>query len=372
MMKTALVYDWLVTVAGGERTLQAVHELFPSPIYTLVHDRKALSQSVWHDKEIFSSTLQNIPFAPKFFRNLLPFFPRAIEQFDLREYDVVLSCSHAVAKGVLTHADQLHICYCYTPMRYAWDMYWEYVGGLNGVKKAIVKQVLHRLREWDFASSQRVDSFVAISSHIARRIKKTYGREAAVIYPPVATHLIRLEENKEDFYLAASRMVPYKKIDLIVEAFGAMPDKKLVVVGDGPEMKKIKAKARKNVDILGYQEDSVLRELMGKAKGFVFAAEEDFGIVPVEAQAAGTPVIAFGKGGSLETVREGKTGVFFEKQTVGSIVGAVKNFEQRTFDPHVIRRHAECFSEARFKKEFKNFVTEKWEAYCENRNFSRW
>ena len=368
-MNTALVYDWLVTIAGGEKTLQAVRDLFPSPIFTLVYDPKLLSLPEWGDAVIKASCLQKLPFAAKWFRNLLPLFPRAIESFDLSSYDVVVSCSHSVAKGALTHSNQLHICYCFTPMRYAWDLHWDYMSSLGGIKRVFAERALHRLRGWDFASSFRVDSFVAISSHVARRIRKVYGREAKVIYPPVATHLIKTEENKEEFYLTAGRLVPYKRVDLIVEAFGAMPKKKLLVVGDGPEMKKVKAKAGKNVEILGCLQDSLLRELMAKAKAFIFAAEEDFGIAPVEAQAAGTPVIAFGRGGVLETVTPGKTGLFFAKQSVESIVRAVEDFEQRTFDPREIGKSAGRFSEARFKEEFKSFVKEKWEAFCEDRHF---
>ena len=370
-MKTALIYDWLVTVAGGEKTLQAVYELFPSPIFTLLHDKKALKGTLWDQTKIVTSSLQKLPFASKIFRHCLPIFPRMIEQFDLKDYDIVLSCSHSVAKGALTHASQMHICYCYTPMRYAWDLYWEYLKNLSGVKKRAAKWALHRLREWDFISAQRVDHFIAISSHVARRIRKTYGREAAVIYPPVATHLIKAEENKEEFFLTASRLVSYKKVDLIVDAFGAMPDKKLVVVGEGPEMKSVKKKAKRNVEILDYQEENVLRELMGKAKALVFAAEEDFGITPVEAQAAGTPVIAFGRGGALETVIHEITGVFFNEQTVNGIVNAVKEFERITFNPYFISEHAQKFNEMHFKSAFKKFVNEKWEAFCEDCNFSR-
>ncbi len=371
-MQTALIYDWLVTQGGGEKVLEAIEELFPSPVFTLVYDRLAFAHTNWAKKRVIPSGLQKIPFAPRVFRNFLPFFPSIIEQIDLRGYDVVISCSHAIAKGVLTRSDQLHICYCYTPMRYAWDLYWEYMHEMHGIKRRIAKHVLHRLRNWDVLSAQRVDAFVAISSYVAKRIQKTYRRNARVIFPPVATHLIPLQIHKENFFLTASRLVPYKKIDLIVEAFGAMPDKRLVVAGDGPELKKIKSKATSNVEVLGHLPEPKLRTLMGQAKGFLLASEEDFGIAAVEAQAAGTPVIAYGKGGALETVLAGKTGLFFKEQTIESIVQAVQEFERFEMDAKEIRSHAEMFSYQRFAKEFTSFVNEEWEAFCENSRTRRW
>jgi glycosyltransferase involved in cell wall biosynthesis len=225
---------------------------------------------------------------------------------------------------------------------------------------------LHYLRNWDIASLNRVDHFAAISHYIAARIKKTYGREATVIYPPVDTGLIPFQPIKEEFYLTVSRMVPYKKIDMIVEAFSLMPDKRLVVIGEGPEMKKIKSTAGRNVEILGHQSDDVIRNLMGQAKAFLFAAEEDFGIVVVEAQAAGTPVIALGKGAALETVKRDQTGLFFNEQTIGSLIDAIERFEMRDFDPAAIRSHADKFNRERFKREFKQFVETKREQFHEN------
>ncbi len=355
-MKTALVYDWLVTMGGGEKTLGAIAELYPSPIYTLVHDVDRLKGTSFAQAEVHSSFLQKMPFAKKGYRYYLPLFPLAIEQLDLRGYDLVISTSHAVAKGALTHAGQLHLCYCLTPMRYAWDLTHRYLEGLSGVQKMLAKCALHYLRNWDIASLNRVDHFAAISHYIARRIEKVYGKKATVIYPPVDTHLIELQTQKEDFFVTASRMVPYKNIDLIVEAFSYLPDQKLVVIGDGPDMPKIKKKAGKNVEILGYQSDSVVRDYLKRAKGFLFAAEEDFGIVVVEAQAAGTPVIALGKGAALETVVNGKTGIFFEAPTVQHLTEAVHRFLRHEFDPAQIREHACRFGKERFKIEFKQFV----------------
>lgn len=287
--------------------------------------------------------------------------PLAIEQFDLSGYDLIISSSHAVAKGVLTNSNQLHISYCYTPMRYAWDLHHQYLKEANldrGIKGLIAKVILHYIRIWDLTTANRVNHFVTLSNYIAKRIKKVYGRDSVVIYPPVDLEKFHIGNKRENFFLTASRIVPYKKIDLIVEAFSKIPDKKLIVIGDGPDFEKIKKKARKNVELLGYQKDEVLKEYLQKAQAFVFAAEEDFGILPVEAQACGTPVIAYGRGGALETVIENKTGIFFNEQTVESLIEAVNVFEknQDKFDLNEIRKNAERFSKERFKREFKEFV----------------
>ena len=289
-------------------------------------------------------------------------FPLAVEQFDLRDFELVISTSHAVAKGALTHPHQLHICYCFTPMRYAWDLYHEYLEPLKGLKRLLAKTSLHRLRQWDLLSSQRVDHFIAISHYIASRIKKYYGREATVIYPPVDTDHFEISSLKENYYITCSRLVPYKKIDVIVEAFSKLPDRRLVVIGDGPEMAKIKSKASsKNTEFLGYQPDEIYRALLAKAKAFLFMAEEDFGIAPIEAQAAGIPVIAYGKGGALETIIPDTTGIFFERQTPDALINAIKEFEKKEdlFFPEIIKAHAEAFNEERFKQEFKSFVDQK-------------
>lgn len=371
-MKTALVHDWLVGVGGGERCLEAIYALFPAPIYTLVKDEKKIQGMGFAQTELHASFIQKLPRARISYRNYLPFFPLAIEQFDLSEYDLILSTSHAVAKGVLSSAEQLHLCYCFTPMRYAWDLTHTYLEELGAFRGLCARLALKSLRAWDISSQGRVDHFAAISNHIARRIKKIYGRESAIIYPPVATHLFSLGK-KEEYYITASRLVPYKKIDLIVETFAQMPEKKLLVIGDGPEMGKVKAKAAKNIEILGHLQDSLFRELLAKAKAFVFAAEEDFGIVVVEAQAAGVPVIALGRGAALETVIEDRTGLFFPDQTVESLAVAIEDFERKQdrFDPMAIKAHAELFSEERFKREFQLFVKQKLEEFYENRHPGR-
>lgn len=357
-MKTALIHDWLVTLAGAEKVLQAIYELYPSPIYTLLQDPARLKGSFLEEAEIHSSFLQKFPRAKKKYRSYLPFFPMAIESHDIRAADLLISSSHAVAKGVMTRPGQVHICYCHTPMRYAWDLTHEYIEQCHGLKKMVLKMILHYLRMWDVTSSSRVDMYIANSKFVAKRIKKYYGREAKVIYPPVDVNLIPLQHVKENFYLTASRFVPYKRIDLIVEAFAKMPEKRLIVVGEGPDEDKIKTKALENVQFLGRVDTPRLHDLMGKAKGFVFAAHEDFGIIPVEAQAAGTPVIAFGKGGALETVKPGITGHFFSEQTANSLINAIEEFEAMSFDPETIRAHAMQFSKGRFSREFTQAVTE--------------
>ena len=366
-IKSAIIHDWLVSaVGGGEKSLQAIHGLFPSPIYTLLKSEAGLKGTYFEGLDIHTSFIQKLPFAEKKYRTYLPFFPLAIEQFDLSRYDLVLSSSHCVAKGVICHPDQLHISYCYTPIRYAWDLMNQYLTESRldrGVKGALARLVLHYIRGWDTHSSHRVDEYVAISHYIARRIKKFYGREATVIYPPVDISFFQAGEKREEYYVTASRMVPYKRIDLIVEAFSHMPDKKLIVIGSGPDEEKIRKKAKNNIELLGYQPDHVLRSYLQKAKGFVFAAIEDFGILPVEAMACGTPVIGLGQGALCETVKENISGLFFDEQTVPSLCAAVERFEKMEFDPLVVRRQAEQFSEENFRSQFQEFVLEKYAAF---------
>ncbi len=370
-MKTAVVYDWLTTVGGGEKTLEAILEAFPSPIHTLLYNPAAFKGLFSIEQSIQTSFIQNLPFSSRLYRNYFPLFPLGVEQFNLSAYDVVLSVSHAVAKGALTTSSQLHLCYCFTPIRYAWDLTHDYLQGTRGIQKLLAQFFLHKIRNWDITSLGRVDHFATLSHYIAKRIKKVYGRESTVIYPPVDVEKIPFCSKKEEFYLTVSRMVPYKRIDLIVEAFSHFPNKRLIVVGDGPEMKKIRAKSSKNVELLGWQSDEIIHALMGRAKGFLFAAEEDFGIVVVEAQAAGTPVIALGKGAALETVIANQTGIFFPEQTRASLCQAIEEFEKKDFDPTAIAEHAKQFGRARFIKEFTEFVTEKYQAFHEIHHSSR-
>ncbi len=368
--RIALVHDWFTVNGGAEKVTKEIYGILnKGDFYSLVDffnnkDR----EHILGGQKSNTSFIQKLPWAKTKYRSYLPLFPLAIEQFDLSQYDIIVSSSYSVAKGVLTNANQLHICYCHSPMRYAWDLYHQYLNEANltsGIKSWVAKYLLHKIRIWDVVSANRVDYFIANSSYIAKRIKKIYNRDAVVIYPPVNTDDFELVEEKEDFYLTASRMVPYKKMDLIVEAFSEMPDKRLIVIGDGPEFKKIKAKTTKNIILLGYQSFEILKEHMQKACAFVFAAEEDFGIVPVEAQACGTPVIAFGKGGSLETVVDGKTGVLFYEQTTAAIKEAIYFFEKNReqFSSLKIREHSLKFSTTRFAKEMKQYITEKISAH---------
>ncbi len=307
--------------------------------------------------------MQRLPKARSAFRNYLPLMPLAVEQFDLSAYDLVISSNHAVAKGVITGPGQVHISYVHTPIRYAWDLQHQYLreSGLEkGLKAWIARLSLHYLRLWDSRTAHGVDAFLANSKYVARRIRKTYGRDSQVVYPPVDIARFTMRTDKEDFYLAASRMVPYKRMPMIVEAFAAMPKRQLVVIGDGPQLERVKALARdtSNVTLLGYQPTEVLADYMARARAFVFAAEEDFGITPVEAQACGTPVIAYRKGGVLETVIENLTGLFFDEQEVQSVIDSVKRFEkiQRDFDPLRIRENALRFRQERFQHEFLEFM----------------
>lgn len=365
-MKVAIIHEWLASYAGSERVLEQIINMFPeAELFCIVDFLPDGQRQFLKGKQPTTSFIQKLPFAKKEFRIYLPLMPLAVEQFDLSNYDLVISSSHAVAKGVLTGPDQLHISYIHSPMRYAWDMQSQYLENFDlnkGLKSWAAKWILHKMRLWDNRTSNGVDVFVANSQFIAKRIWKVYHREAQVIYPPVDIDAFTLNENKEDFYLTASRMVPYKKIDLIVSAFTQMPDKKLIVIGDGPEYRKIKSLAGNNIVFLGYQSFEILKDYMQRAKAFVFAAEEDFGIIPVEAQACGTPVIAFGKGGVLETVNDlehpSPTGVFFREQSLSSLIAGIKLFEKEghKISPSNCRENSLRFSCERFIKEFKELV----------------
>jgi len=364
-MKIAIVHDWLVTYAGAERVLEQIINLFPdADLYSLIDFLPKEKRFFIKNKKVNTSFIQYLPFAKKKYRSYLPFFPYAIERFDLSEYELIISVSHCVAKGVKTNKSQKHICICCSPVRYAWDLREQYLKETKldkGFKSILANFILDRIKNWDIKTIDRVTDYVAISKYIADRIKRNYNKNSTVIYPPVDVNKFELYEKKEDFYLTASRMVPYKKIDLIVETFSKIPEKKLVVIGDGPEFDKIKKLAGKNIELLGYQEDKILKDYMKRAKAFVFAAEEDFGIVPVEAQACGTPVIAYGKGGAVETVVENKTGLFFYRQDVDSLIECVEKFEKiyEKFDFKEIRKNSERFSVERFRKEFIEFVKDK-------------
>ncbi len=368
-MKMALVHDWFTAPGGAEKCVQSMLSIWDEvDIYSLVDFlEKEDKEIILKDKCVSTSFIQNLPFSKKHYRNYFPLFPFAIEQHDLSGYDLILSSSHSYAKGVLSHADQLHISYMYTPARYAWDLYYQYLRAEkleSGLKGLVAKYILHRLRMWDISTANRVDHYIAISETVADRIYKIYRRYSVVIYPPVDIEKYALHEEKEDYYIVVSRLVSYKQVKLIVEAFSKL-GKRLLVIGDGPEMAAIKAVATNNIEILGVQPIGALVGYMQKAKALVFAAEDDFGIAPVEAQACGTPVICFAKGGARETVADGKTGVYFHDQTVQEIVEAVKRFEMiyDIFEPEIIRENALKFNKDRFEKEIEQFVSEKYQMF---------
>ncbi|MBD0905632.1 Putative Glycosyltransferase [Klebsiella grimontii] len=379
-LSIGIVADWFVTYAGSEKIVAEFIELFPdSELYSVVDFLSKENKLYFKNKEITTTFIQNLPFAKKKYQTYLPLMPFAIEQLDVSKHDIILSSSHAVAKGILTGPDQLHISYVHSPIRYAWDLQHQYLreAGLSrGLKATLARWFLHKIRLWDCRTANGVDHFIANSEFIARRIKKVYGREADVIYPAVDVERFALQTNKQDYYMTASRMVPYKRMDLIVEAFSHMPTRKLVVIGDGPEMNKIKSKATSNIEILGYQPNDVMQKYMSEAKAFVFAAEEDFGITPVEAQACGTPVIAYGKGGALETIipigKDHPTGLFFYKQDVQSLVEAISKFESSSdfILAENCRENALKFSVERFRTEIKHYVEQKWKDFEDSKKVS--
>jgi len=380
-MRVAIIHDWLVVYAGAERVLEQMLACYPdADLFSLVDFLPAGQRDFIRNKPVTTSFIQRLPRARKKYRGYLPLMPLAVEQFDLSGYDLVISSNHAVAKGVLTSPDQLHVCYVNSLMRYAWDLQHQYLLESNldrGPKGWVARAILHYIRLWDIRTAYGVDAFVANSAFTARIISKTYRRESTLIYPPVDASAFPLRPDKEDFYVTASRMVPYKKVDLIVEAFSAMPDKRLVVIGDGPDFAKIKAKAGTNIELLGFfASREVLRDHLQRARAFVFAAAEPFGIAPLEAQACGTPVIAFGKGGALETIiplpeaecaapSPAPTGVFFNEQSVAAIIAAVERFEREgaAITPEACRENALRFAPERFRAEFTALVEREWAAF---------
>jgi glycosyltransferase involved in cell wall biosynthesis len=374
-MRIAIVHDWLVTYAGAERVLDQILLLYPeADLYAVCDFVPDAQRTFLQGRTPRTTFIQRLPWARRKYRSYLPLMPLAIEQLDLSGYDLVISSSHAVAKGVLTGPDQLHLSLVYSPMRYAWELQHQYLREARltrGLKSWLARWQLHKLRIWDQRTAHGVDHFVGISHYIKRRIRKAYGRDASVVYPPVAVDSFALQRAKQDFYLTASRMVPYKRMELIVRAFARMPSRKLVVIGDGPERKAIAdaAQGHANIELRGRVEDAELAAAMGAARAFVFAAEEDFGIAPLEAQACGTPVIAYGRGGVRETVRgldaAQPTGVFFDEQTEDALIATVERFEREghVITPQACRANAERFSPERFRREFSALVEREWVAF---------
>lgn len=374
--KIAVTHDWLLEYAGAERVLEQILKVTgpQSDVFTNVVDKNELPFLKNH--KVTESFISQLPFGRTHYRKYLPLMPFAVEQWDMNPYDLVVSSSYAVAKGFISHPDQLHISYVHSPIRYAWDMQHQYLEEANinsGIKGWITKYLLHRIRKWDVNTANQVDYFIANSKFIQRRIQKVYRRDSTVIYPSVDVKGFKLQKDKDDYYVTVSRLVPYKKTSLMIRAFNQMPGKKLYVIGGGPDLEEMRKLANENVEVLGYVEQAEMVSYVQNARAFVYAAKEDFGIVPLEAQACGTPVIAYGKGGLAETVmpfKEGNnkaTGILYNEQTEDQLIEAVEEFERKEheFDFEFIRQHAEFFGPERFRSELASFIEEKWDTFSE-------
>lgn len=377
--KLAVVHEWLTDLGGSEAVTAEVLGLWPQArLYALFNFLKESDRQDFGRYNITTTFLQNLPGMHRRFWYWLWLMPNAIESLDLREHDLILSSSHAFAKGVLTNAEQLHVSYVHSPMRYAWDMHHEYMadyGFDKGLKSLLVRRMFSRLRQWDRQTANNVDLFIANSAYVARRIWRTYRRKSLVIHPPVDVEQIPYSENKEDFYLTVSRLVSYKRVDMIVDAFSTLPNKRLLVIGDGPELQRLKQRATPNIEFCGHLDDLTMHGILRRARAFVFAAREDFGITPVEAQAAGTPVIAFGKGGAQETVigqntASGQTGIFYPEQTPASLIEGIHAFEAscERILPSACRTQAEHFSRSNFQSRMRAAVNRSWELWQSGRS----
>ena len=360
-MKVALVHYWLVGMRGGEKVLEALCELYPdADIYTHVVDPDNISDRL-KQHTIHTTFISKLPRAVKWYQKYLPFMPMALEQIDLTGYDLIISSESGPAKGVITRPDALHVCYCHTPMRYVWDMYHTYLLEMGPATRWLMRLIIHYLKMWDFTTASRVDQFVSNSSYVASRIRKFYRRDADVVCPPVAVDDFQPSAEKEDVYLMVGQLAGYKRADLAVEAFN-QTGRQLVIIGEGEQYEQLKAIAKPNVKIMGRQPFSVIKDYFAKSRALIFPGIEDFGIVPLEATASGTPVIAFAEGGALETVKEGETGVFFYEQSADALNAALDQFESdnKTWDAQVLRDWAYEFRGERFKAEFKAVVDREW------------
>ena len=354
--RIAFILDALPAIGGGEKTLFAALEVFPhADIFTLTYNQKAFAETPIASRKIFTSYLNRVPFAQTHHRLLLPLMPAAIERFDLCQYDVVVAFSYAVAHGMRVRDGAQHLCYMYTPMRYAWSNI--NLDGTHSRKNPLVDLAMQKFRRWDRSAAARVHEFAAISYGIAGRIQAAYQREARVLYPPVEVERFSVSGQRGDYFVTLSRLVPHKRVDLVIEAFSSLK-LPLKVIGDGPERNRLQRRAGHNIEFLGYQSENAVARLLGNARGFVSAAEEDFGIAIVEAQAAGCPVIVYRGGGAVETVIEGETGLFFEKQSAQSLIEAVQAFQDSThsFRAGIMVDNARRFSKERFKRSFQQFV----------------
>jgi len=361
--KVAIVCDWLTDMGGAERVILALHKLYPNaPIYTSIYNRVNLPQ--FSEADVRTSFLQSMPGAKHRHQRYLAQMPLAFESFDLDDYDVVISSSHSCAKGVITKPDTLHVSYCHSPPRYLWDGSHQYVNEYPWpkiLKKTLIPSILHHLRIWDRAAADRVDLYVANSHYVASRIEKYYRHDSRVIHPPVELQPFEVVE-KDDYYLAVGRLIPYKRFDLIVQAFNELK-RPLKIVGVGNQLKKLQKLASSNVEFLGMVSEESLHSYYKYAKALIFPQVEDFGITPLEAMGAGCPVIAYGAGGALETVKDKESGLFFDEQTVESLGEAVRTFEAMHFDPAVVRAQAEKFDSEVFAREFADFVDDAWQKW---------
>ncbi|MEM9761876.1 MAG: glycosyltransferase [Pseudomonadota bacterium] len=362
-MRTAIVHYWLVGMRGGEAVLEELLHCYPeADIYTHVYDAEQVSERI-RERSVTETFVGRLPGARRHHALYLPFMPRALEELDLTGYDLVISSESGPAKGVIAHPDATHVCYCHSPMRYLYDHYPQYRETLGPLKRALFSHLAHKLRQWDVTTAARVDQFVANSQFIARRIARVYGREAAVVHPPVDLARFRSVSApvRDGGYLVVSQLVPYKRIDLAVEAFRRL-GLPLTVAGDGPMAERLAAEAPDHVRFLGRVDDATLTALYARARGLIFPGEEDFGIVPVEAMAAGCPVIAYGRGGACDTVLDGQTGVLFHEQTPEALVAAVQRFETMHLPAERVAAGAEHFSAARFREGFEAEVARAMEA----------
>ncbi|MCI7478574.1 MAG: glycosyltransferase [Selenomonadales bacterium] len=371
-MSVAIVCDWLITYTGYERVIEQVLTAYPeADVFALVNYVPKKQRDFLMNKKITTTFIQDLPTSDATgFKKFLPLMPLAIEQLDVTSYDLVISVSQGFAKGVITGPNQMHISYVYSPLRRAWDFQFQYLretDNNSGISGWITKLGLNYLRQWDYRSAHNVDFMVASSYFSARRMKKIYGIEPAVIYPSVNLDNYGFWADKEDFYLTVSNLVPFKHVRAIVEAFTQMPDRKLIVIGDGPELKSLKKLATENINMMGKQPFTVTREKMQKAKAFIYAAEEDRDLTLVEVQACGTPVIVYGRGGAAETIKgldtDMPSGVFFKNQTPNSIISAVDTFEEQEINPSFCRQNAERFSGDTFRDEFVGFINSKLDEY---------
>lgn len=356
-VKIALAHHWFLNVSGGERVCSAIYETLDNPDVFCILAREEGLPGNMRSAVVRQSFIEHLPGAARYHRYYAALFPLAVESLDVRDYDLVVSSDSAAMKGIITRPDTCHICYCHSPMRYAWSMAHEYMRGRGHLMRGVMSVVMHYLRLWDHCAASRVDYFVCNSHTVRERIRKYYRRDAKIIYPPCDVEGVGDTAGEDGYYLFVGRLVDYKRADLAVKSF-SRSGRRLVVVGNGPQERFLKSIASRNVEFLGWVHDEELRSLYARCRAVVFPGEEDFGIVPVEAQACGKPVIAYGRGGATETVIPGETGLWFREQTPEALDSAVSEFERSmdSFDPGIIRRHAEKFNSDRFKREFRDFT----------------